>query len=341
MSSLPNRPRPGGPTAGPSRPLIARPQFNAPPPAPGAPYSALGSSIAGALSNLGARLPGAASGGYAPQGQPGWPAPGQPSHAGQQLPGVYNPGAYPQQAYPSYGYAPGLPPAPYNSAYGAQPPTFPPAPFAPHGFPPQYGYPSAYPPYGQPAPPAPMQTYGMGMAYGQQGEPPVASTSARTTAEGYTISAAYVPPPAGAAKPNNNNNQRQQQQPKNKPQKGQQAGEPNPSGKARGDQPPRAKPPKASGAPATQGPTILSCQLEGCAFTGRAKEVREHEEDRHLIYAPGREPKPWTGSLKPVDGAVIEGTTITLDSPEAVARWIEERKKRWPSNKVVEEKVSA
>jgi len=38
---------------------------------------------------------------------------------------------------------------------------------------------------------------------------------------------------------------------------------------------------------------------------------------------------------------LIEGTSVTLDSPEAVAKWIEERKKRWPSNKVVEERVSA
>jgi len=37
--------------------------------------------------------------------------------------------------------------------------------------------------------------------------------------------------------------------------------------------------------------------------------------------------------------AVIEGTGIALDTPEAVARWIEERKKRWPSKKVVDEKV--
>jgi hypothetical protein len=28
-----------------------------------------------------------------------------------------------------------------------------------------------------------------------------------------------------------------------------------------------------------------------------------------------------------------------LDSPEAIAKWIEDRKKRWPSNKVVVEKV--
>lgn len=38
--------------------------------------------------------------------------------------------------------------------------------------------------------------------------------------------------------------------------------------------------------------------------------------------------------------ARIEGSNISLDSPEAIAKWIEDRKKRWPSFKVVEEKVS-
>ena len=37
--------------------------------------------------------------------------------------------------------------------------------------------------------------------------------------------------------------------------------------------------------------------------------------------------------------ARIEGANISLDSPEAVAQWIADRKKRWPSNKVVQEKV--
>jgi len=39
--------------------------------------------------------------------------------------------------------------------------------------------------------------------------------------------------------------------------------------------------------------------------------------------------------------AVIEGTGIALDTPEAVAKWISDRKKRWPSKKVVEEKEKA
>ena len=37
--------------------------------------------------------------------------------------------------------------------------------------------------------------------------------------------------------------------------------------------------------------------------------------------------------------ARIEGSNISLDSPEAIAKWIADRKKRWPSNQVVEDKV--
>ncbi|GAA5861413.1 hypothetical protein JCM3774_000241 [Rhodotorula dairenensis] len=92
---------------------------------------------------------------------------------------------------------------------------------------------------------------------------------------------------------------------------------------------------------ARNGPEVVKCCKDDCTFSGPRRAVREHEEDRHLIFAPGREPKPWSGSLKPIDGSVIEGTGISLDTPEALARWIEERKKRWPSKKVVEEKEKA
>lgn len=118
-------------------------------------------------------------------------------------------------------------------------------------------------------------------------------------------------------------------------------------------------------------PTEFACKLDGCPFVSKSRRTtREHEEDRHLMFEPGREPKPWSGSLKPLEGsvlvvsflsiiplphsethsdpleplpdrAVIEGTGISLDTPEAVAKWIEDRKKRWPSKKVVEEKEKA
>ncbi|GAA6013312.1 hypothetical protein JCM11491_006350 [Sporobolomyces phaffii] len=89
-------------------------------------------------------------------------------------------------------------------------------------------------------------------------------------------------------------------------------------------------------------PTEFACQLATCSFVSKNRRTtREHEEDRHLLFEPGREPKPWSGSLKPLEGAVIEGTGISLDTPEAVAKWIADRKKRWPSKKVVEDKEKA
>ncbi|KAK4050453.1 hypothetical protein OIV83_003523 [Microbotryomycetes sp. JL201] len=80
----------------------------------------------------------------------------------------------------------------------------------------------------------------------------------------------------------------------------------------------------------------VKCSLDGCEFQGSSKQAREHEEDRHLIFAPGREPKPWSGKL--ATGVTIEGTSMSLDTPEAVAQWIEERKKRWPTNRLIAEK---
>ncbi|GAA5898973.1 zinc finger CCCH domain-containing nuclear FMR1 interacting 1 family protein [Sporobolomyces salmoneus] len=88
--------------------------------------------------------------------------------------------------------------------------------------------------------------------------------------------------------------------------------------------------------------TEFACKLEGCPFVSKSRRTtREHEEDRHLIFEPGREPKLWSGSLKPLEGAVIEGTGISLDTPEAVAKWIADRKKRWPTKKLVDEKEKA
>jgi hypothetical protein len=65
--------------------------------------------------------------------------------------------------------------------------------------------------------------------------------------------------------------------------------------------PPAAAPPRAR-IQQQRGPEVVRCCKDDCTFTGSRKAVREHEEDRHLIFAPGREPKPWNGSLKPIDG---------------------------------------
>lgn len=48
----------------------------------------------------------------------------------------------------------------------------------------------------------------------------------------------------------------------------------------------------------------MSCQKDGCSFEGTRKLVREHEEDRHLIFAEGREPKPYVATYKASEGCV-------------------------------------
>ncbi|KAG8712765.1 hypothetical protein FRC09_019495, partial [Ceratobasidium sp. 395] len=102
------------------------------------------------------------------------------------------------------------------------------------------------------------------------------------------------------------------------------------------------------------------CGHEGCLFAGSHKEVEVHKMDRHLIFPPGWEDdqtrkkrkrgkeREGEGSEEYVDeeaqfrasGSVaILGTDTKLDSPEAIAAWLEERKKRWPSAKRVSEKA--
>ncbi|KAJ3920686.1 hypothetical protein F5877DRAFT_37536 [Lentinula edodes] len=84
------------------------------------------------------------------------------------------------------------------------------------------------------------------------------------------------------------------------------------------------------------------CTYRGCKFTGSAKCVEIHMMDRHLIYPPGwdsRKKKDWDAdpSLKgkPI---LIQGTNLTLDTPDAIDAWVEERKKRWPSSTLIAEK---
>ncbi|EIM92196.1 uncharacterized protein STEHIDRAFT_106788 [Stereum hirsutum FP-91666 SS1] len=85
------------------------------------------------------------------------------------------------------------------------------------------------------------------------------------------------------------------------------------------------------------------CKHPGCMFAGSAKAVEIHMMDRHLIYPPGWDKKKrrdeWDAdpSLKgkPV---FIQGTSINLNDPENLEKWIEERKKRWPTAARVDEK---
>lgn len=114
-----------------------------------------------------------------------------------------------------------------------------------------------------------------------------------TTPDGYTLSSSYVPPPHQAGTLSNESGR-----PSKKPRRGGKfpaaAVNAQPPPDPSLDPSPKAvKPP-----PASRGPEKFSCCQTDCKFTGSKKQVREHEEDRHLIYAPGREPKPWQGSYK-------------------------------------------
>ncbi|KAG8748479.1 hypothetical protein FRC10_003612 [Ceratobasidium sp. 414] len=104
----------------------------------------------------------------------------------------------------------------------------------------------------------------------------------------------------------------------------------------------------------------VRCGHEGCLFAGSHKEVEVHKMDRHLIFPPGWEEdqarkKRKRGKergegedekyvdeeaqFRATGAAAILGTDTKLDSPEAIAAWLEERKKRWPSAKRVTEKA--
>ncbi|KAG7099304.1 hypothetical protein E1B28_001162 [Marasmius oreades] len=85
------------------------------------------------------------------------------------------------------------------------------------------------------------------------------------------------------------------------------------------------------------------CTYKQCTFTGSAKSVEIHMADRHLIYPPNWEKldkkSNWDAdpSLK---GKVIpiQGTNITLETHEAIDNWVAERKKRWPTSTLIQEK---
>ncbi|KAI0051677.1 hypothetical protein FA95DRAFT_191388 [Auriscalpium vulgare] len=85
------------------------------------------------------------------------------------------------------------------------------------------------------------------------------------------------------------------------------------------------------------------CSHPGCAFAGSAKAVETHMMDRHLIYPPGWDKRKRRGDWdadpslkgKPI---LIQGTNVSLETPADIEKWIEERKRRWPTTERVEEK---
>ncbi|BGP36439.1 hypothetical protein JCM10450v2_000339 [Rhodotorula kratochvilovae] len=294
-------------------PLIQRPSAAAPPPPAASNFSSsLGASIAGALGGMGyaqgQTQPGyygaQPAGAYGAAGHPGMHQLGQPQQWQAQAGGYAGQGQYGQHGAAPYGYASADSQAHYGHPQ-QPPPQQHPSAYPPSFHPPQHHQP---PPAAHPYPYQSTSAAPYPPTHPQQQQAP-----SHTTADGYTLSSTYSGPPPSSISSSS------------RPGRGA------PSAPARAPKQPRE--------PAA--PQVVSCAQPGCAFTGSKKLVREHEEDRHLIFAPGREPKPWDGSLSAKEGAVIEGTGLALDTPEAVARWIEERKKRWPSKKVVDEKERA
>ncbi|KIS01616.1 hypothetical protein L804_01494 [Cryptococcus deuterogattii 2001/935-1] len=87
-----------------------------------------------------------------------------------------------------------------------------------------------------------------------------------------------------------------------------------------------------------------NCSHPGCKFVGSGDQVEIHEEDRHLIYAPGKvlerseEEERFAKRKGCVPLPPIQGTNITLNTPEDIEKWIAERKSRWPTAKRVQKK---
>ncbi|KAF9785498.1 nuclear fragile X mental retardation-interacting protein 1-domain-containing protein [Thelephora terrestris] len=83
------------------------------------------------------------------------------------------------------------------------------------------------------------------------------------------------------------------------------------------------------------------CTRDQCTFSGSQKAVEIHMMDRHLIYPPtsNNKQRDWDAdpSLKghPI---VIQGTNLSLNTPEDIEAWIAERKKRFPTAKRVADK---
>lgn len=106
------------------------------------------------------------------------------------------------------------------------------------------------------------------------------------------------------------------------------------------------------------------CTYQGCSFSGSPKSIETHMMDRHLIYPPSwekdKKQSDWDAdpSLRgyaclcsPVrkyetnwpaiiyrKTVPIQGTSLMLDTPEALDAWLAERRKRWPTAERVKEK---
>ncbi|WWD05564.1 hypothetical protein V865_003644 [Kwoniella europaea PYCC6329] len=88
--------------------------------------------------------------------------------------------------------------------------------------------------------------------------------------------------------------------------------------------------------------TWRNCSHPGCKFVGPSEKVQIHEEDRHLIFVNGKMPERSEEeerfARRKGPPPPIQGTNITLNTPEEIEKWIAERKAKWPSAKRVQEK---
>ncbi|KAG1833896.1 hypothetical protein EV424DRAFT_1310743 [Suillus variegatus] len=82
------------------------------------------------------------------------------------------------------------------------------------------------------------------------------------------------------------------------------------------------------------------CTRQGCVFTGSKKSVEIHMMDRHFIFPPGWQKKDEWDTDPSLKGKpiAIQGTSLILDSQEAIDGWIAERKNRFPTTQKVEDK---
>ncbi|KAG2072743.1 hypothetical protein BDR04DRAFT_1153161 [Suillus decipiens] len=87
-------------------------------------------------------------------------------------------------------------------------------------------------------------------------------------------------------------------------------------------------------------PGNCRCTRQGCVFTGSKKSVETHMMDRHFIFPPGWQKKDEWDTDPSLKGKpiAIQGTSLILDSQEAIDGWIAERKNRFPTTQKVEEK---
>ncbi len=80
--------------------------------------------------------------------------------------------------------------------------------------------------------------------------------------------------------------------------------------------------------------THVKCTVDGCAFEGSQRVVKEHVQMTHGAGRPGankgKKNGNSTGEIK-----------ISLDTPEEIARWREARAKNWPSNANIQRKKEA